>query len=58
MGKGDTYRKVDPKKWDRGWNLAFNRCSRHPEYQVVREPRVDCPRCWALWKRKLEEERT
>ena len=24
-GKGDNYRKVDPKKWDEGWESAFGK---------------------------------
>ena len=24
-GKGDNYRKVDPKKWDEGWVSAFGK---------------------------------
>ena len=24
-GKGDTYRKVDKKKWDANWDLAFGK---------------------------------
>tara|TARA_R100000664_G_C2671744_1_gene83498 strand:- start:226 stop:468 length:243 start_codon:yes stop_codon:yes gene_type:complete len=24
-GKGDTYRKVDQKKWDAGWESAFGK---------------------------------
>ena len=24
-GKGDTYRKVDQKKWDEGWESAFGK---------------------------------
>ena len=24
-GKGDKYRKVDQKKWDEGWELAFGK---------------------------------
>lgn len=27
-GKGDTYRKVDPKKWAEGWNRAFNKTAK------------------------------
>ena len=24
-GKGDTYRKVDKRKWDANWDLAFGK---------------------------------
>ncbi len=24
-GKGDTYRKVDPDKWEKGWESAFGK---------------------------------
>ena len=24
-GKGDTYRKVDKRKWDTNWDLAFGK---------------------------------
>jgi len=25
VGKGDKYRKVDFKKWDKGWEIAFGK---------------------------------
>ena len=28
-GKGDAYRKVDKKKWDANWDLAFGKSKRN-----------------------------
>lgn len=30
-------------------------CKKHPKYEVKREPRADCDRCWLMWLRKEVE---
>tara|TARA_R100001082_G_scaffold81061_1_gene48049 strand:+ start:3072 stop:3230 length:159 start_codon:yes stop_codon:yes gene_type:complete len=30
-GKGDSYRKVDQKKWDEGWESAFGKKKKNPK---------------------------
>jgi|TARA_R110001583_G_scaffold138087_8_gene289717 hypothetical protein len=30
-GKGDSYRKLDQKKWDEGWEKAFGKKKKKPQ---------------------------
>lgn len=37
------------------------KCSKHPKYQGIRKPKVDCPECWNIYNElhkdaKIEEE--
>lgn len=42
-GKGDRYRRVDPKKWDDGWERAFGK-KKKGETDVVEDPVETRPR--------------
>lgn len=29
------------------------KCTKHPGYKALRQPRSDCDRCWLRWLRKV-----
>ena len=35
-GKGDKYRPVDQKKWDKNWKKAFDKTNK-PKKKVIKE---------------------
>jgi len=42
-GKGDSYRKVDPKKWSDGWERAFGKMSRtSTSRKMLQKPEKPC----------------
>jgi hypothetical protein len=51
-GKGDRQRRVDIDKYRKGFDAAFNRCSDHPTYKVLRPPTADCIVCRRLWRER------
>ena len=36
-GKGDKYRKVDPQKWDEGWEKAFGKKKKSTKIVLKKE---------------------
>jgi len=28
-------------------------CPKHPTYRAIREPKANCPECWAAWVAKI-----
>lgn len=30
-------------------------CQKHPKYQAIQKPRIDCKRCWEIYNRKHEK---
>ena len=51
-GKGDSYRPVDQKKYQRGYDAIFSNCPDHPNYKGLQKPRVDCPVCRRIYRER------
>lgn len=52
LGKLNCLVSTKPKSIAYGVPKVKTKCSKHPKYKVILEPRCDCEECWALWKNK------